>query len=98
MIGAAGDGVGPQHNDVGKLPILGALNRHDSAVRHAPVALARLNADGFMHEFGDHGSGKDLLIPSSSRVIEAPDNMRNGCLVRVRFQSDQCSFKVQLVG
>lgn len=78
MFWTAGDRVGPEHDDVRKLPVLGALNCHSEMASALREADAGLIANGFTDKFSDLHGGKCRLSLHPTQTLHAADRLRYG--------------------
>ena len=77
MLRAACGGVRPKHNDVRKLAVLGALDRHDEMAALLPETQTRTVAHELPHERGDLRSGESRLPMRAPQAIHAAEGLRD---------------------
>ena len=77
MLRAACGRMWPKHDDVRKLAVLGALNRHDKMTALLPETQTRTVAHGILHELFDLRGGEGRLPVRPAQAVDAAENLRD---------------------
>ena len=65
----------PKHDDIRKLAIPGALDRHDKMTVLLPEAQTRTVAHGFPHELGYLRGGEGRLPQRAAQTVHAVEDL-----------------------
>src|SRR6266481_6455433 len=77
MLRAACGRMWPKHDDVLKLAVLGALNRHDKMTALLPETQTRTVAHGILHERGDLRGCEGCLPVRAAQAVHAVEGLRD---------------------
>lgn len=86
MFRTAGGGMRPEHDDVWKLTVLGALDRHGKVPALLSESQTRTIAHGLPHELGHLCGGEARLPLCPAQTIHAADRLRDGSVSGQRRQ------------
>ena len=98
MLRAACGGMRPKHDDVRKLTVLSALNRHSEVTALLPEAETRTIADGLPDEFNNLRGSESRLPLRPPQTVHTTYGLRDGSVTspwrQKRAQLDErCHFR-----